>query len=138
MYKPLFAMVLVSSTALAWDQDTLIEFNADGSVRYDARIAMHRPCEARWNVQTCKNVKVLENLVKSTPEYQEGYYGKLEEVKQRRENAKVAALVAYQQWQDDLREREVRAAEQNAFANTMNALKQSPSVSVNVSQTVFH
>ena len=131
----LLMVALVSSTsAMAWDKNTLIEFNHDGSVRYDSRIATHRPCEDRWSAQTCKSVKVMEALVKSTPDYHEGYYRKIEQAKQEAQLAKVLAQFARQAWEDDLREREVRAAEINARANTINAFKRSPSITVNVSR----
>ena len=72
----------------------------------------------------------MEALVKSTPDYQEGYYRKIEQAKQEAQLAKVRAQFARQAWEDDLREREVRAAEINARANTINAFKRSPTVNI--------
>lgn len=131
----LLMVALVSSaSAMAWDKNTLIEFNHDGSVRYDSRIATHRPCEDRWSAQTCKSVKVMEALVKSTPDYHEGYYLRIEQRRNEAQLAKVRAQIARQAWEDDLREREVRAAEINARANTINAFKRSPTVNILVSR----
>lgn len=131
----LLMVALVSSaSAMAWDKNTLIEFNHDGSVRYDSRIPSDRPCEDRWSAQTCKSVKVMEALVKSTPDYQEGYYRKVEQRRKEAQRAAERAQYARQALEDDLREREVRAAEINARANTINAFKRSPSITVNVSR----
>lgn len=101
---------------------------------------MDIPCEERWNAQTCKNIKVLDSLTRSTPEYKEGYYLKVEKARRAAEMAKEYAKIERQQWEDNLRERSVRAAEQNAFANTMNALKPAAQIKVNMSQsqTIFH
>lgn len=131
----LLMVALVSSaSAMAWDKNTLIEFNAEGKVLYDSRIPSDRHCEDRWSAHTCKNVKVMEALVKSTHDYQEGHYLRIEQAKQEAQLAKVRAQIARQAWEDDLREREVRAAEVNARANTINAFKRSPSITVNVSR----
>lgn len=136
----LLIAALVSSPVLAWDKTTLIEYNADGTVNYDSRVKMDIPCAERWNAQTCKNIKVLDSLTRSTPEYQEGYYLKVEKARRAAEMAKEYARIERQQWEDNLRERSVRAAEQNAFANTMNALKPAAQIKVNMSQsqTIFH
>lgn len=131
----LLMVALVSSTsAIAWDKNTLIEFNHDGSVRYDSRIPSDRSCEDRWSAHTCKNVKVMEALVKSTPEYQEGHYARIEQARQEALRAAERAKVARQLWEDDLREREVLATEINAAANTINAFKAPPSVNVVVAR----
>lgn len=131
----LLMVALVSSaSAMAWDKNTLIEFNAEGKVLYDSRIPSNRPCEDRWSAHTCKSVKVMEALVKSTPDYQEGYYLRIEQAKQEAQLAEVRAQIARQAWEDDLREREVMAAEVNARANTINAFKRPPTVNVLVSR----
>lgn len=131
----LLMVALVSSaSAMAWDKNTLIEFNAEGKVLYDSRIPSNRPCEDRWSAHTCKNVKVMEALVKSTPDYQEGHYARIEQARQEALRAAERAKVARQLWEDDLREREVRATEINAAANTINAFKSPPSVNVMVTR----
>ena len=131
----LLLLALVSSaSAMAWDKNTLIEFNAEGKVLYDSRIPSDRPCEDRWSAQTCKSVKVMEALVKSTPDYHEGYYLRIEQRRKEAQLAKVRAQIARQAWEDDLREREVRAAEINARANTINAFKRSNTVNILVSR----
>lgn len=122
--------MIFTTAAQSFDQNTLIEFDAEGHVLYDSRVPMDRPCEVRWNAHTCKNVKVMELLVKHTPEYQEGHYARIEQVKQNRIAAQQSAERAHLDYLMELREREVRAAEQNALASTMNALK--PAVQVNL------
>lgn len=137
----LMAALIASTPSFADGYKTILKFDADGNKLFDASIPMDLKCEERWPAITCKNIKVMEHLTRTTPEYQEGHYRRVEQQRIAVEQMKVAAAERRQAWEDNLRVREVQAAEMNAAAsavsaraNVMQALKKpaTPSVHVNV------
>jgi hypothetical protein len=117
----LMAALIATTPVFADGYKTILIFDANGNKLFDASVPMDLTCEDRWLASTCKNIKVMEHLTRTTPEYQEGHYRRLEQQRIELEQIKVAAAAARQAWEDNLREREVNAAEMNAAASAVSA-----------------
>lgn len=117
-------------------------FDSAGNFLYDEHEVRENGCLATWTEMTCKNVMVANHLVRSTPEYQEGHFRRMEQARQAVEQAKIYAEAMKEAAKEAREERAVRAQELSAQAQAVQALNGPVQVKVNqsVSQstTIFH
>lgn len=115
-------------------------FDANGNFLYDEHEVREDGCRTDWSPMTCKSVGVMKSLVRSTPEYREGYHLRLEQAKQAAEDAKAYAAAAAVMRAEDREERMVQAQELSARAQAIQAIKGPVQVNVrqSVSQNVIH
>lgn len=115
-------------------------FDADGNFLYDEHAIRDNGCRADWSVPTCHNVQVLNALVRSTPEYRDGYYLRIEQARQEAEAAKAYAAAAAVYRAEERAERAVQAQELSARAQAIQAINGPVKINVNqsVNQTVYH
>ncbi len=95
-------------------------FDADGNIIKDDT-KQGTALNPGWSQQTINNIKVVEHLAKQTPHYQEGYYAKLELLRQQKENDRILAERQAKADEIDRAERNTRANELNALANASQA-----------------
>lgn len=110
-------------------------FDANGNFLYDEHEVKSNGCRADWSDAVCKNVRVVEGLVRSTPEYQEGHYLKIEKARQAEIDARAYAEAAAAYRAEERAERSVKAQELSARASAVSAIK--GPVQVNVRQTAI-
>jgi hypothetical protein len=107
-------LLLVSQISIAGE----VTFDADGNIVYDSSSRANKPCEEVYPKHTCRSMGVLNGLSDSTAEYQGGFYARKEALEvQKKEDARRAIAREQerrQKWEDNLREREVRAMERNS------------------------